>query len=253
MKFVLAGVVFLFGIGFIYMSINYGQHLPKAKLPFLVIGILLIAAGIGIPIPWARLFGKDKALPEEEIEVIAAEESASGKSTVRIPLTGVETPVKGKRCYLEATEDGIDLLDEAGELLTHIPSSEAETRIHFPSFWATKYLRIDWEKKYEPFYFEPRSDVIQQIRDLLQVALELHPEEVLASMRAKGWTSLLAGGVALIAGIAITMATLSMAKPGGTYYVMTGLLGIGLAGICRGTYWLIRAAKLSSQLQKQEK
>ncbi|OWK37832.1 hypothetical protein FRUB_06952 [Fimbriiglobus ruber] len=196
---------------------------------------------------WTQLMARPAPLPEEEITIVEAKDSVTGKSTVRIPLNGIETPIKGQRCYLEATDEGMRLLDSGGEILTAIPAGEIVTRIHLPSFWGTSSLMIEWENKEEPFHFETKKDVVQQVRDLVAVSLKLHPEAAIEAMRKRGFYSLAIGGVCLALGVVVTFTSFAAAGANGRFYIMTGLLGFGTASLCRGLYWLVKAANLKSK------
>jgi len=242
MKTTIAIISILAGIGFGVLGINYGEFLPQAKIPLIVVGILGCLGGIAM-LFWPR----PAPLPEEEITTIEAKDSATGKSTVRIPLNGIETPIKGERCYLEAMDEGMHLLDSSGAVLTVIPAGEIVTRIHLPNFWGTSSLMIEWENKEEPFHFEAKKDVVQQVRDLIAVSLKLHPEAAIGAMRKKSVYSLAIGGICLTLGVVITIMSFANAGNNGRYFIMTGLLGFGTISLCRGLYWLIKASNLKGK------
>ena len=115
---------------------------------------------------WSCLRGHGEELVDEPVEVVKAEDSPTGKSIVRIPLDGVEKPVKNQRCYLEASDGVVTLLDSNGGIPTVIPKGEAITRIRFPAFWSTSYLMIEWENKNTPFLFNAKKGIVRLLRHL---------------------------------------------------------------------------------------
>jgi hypothetical protein len=105
---------------------------------------------------------------------------------------------------------------------------------------------IEWENKDEPFHFEAKKDVVQQVRDLIAVSLKLRPEAAIEAMKKKGFYSLAIGGACLTLGVVVTVTSFVRAGDNDRYYIMTGLLGFGTASTFRGIYWLVKAAKLNS-------
>ncbi len=248
---VLGVIGILSGVGFGFIAVSYGDALPQAKIPFLIFALVLIVGGVALMMPWHKILGTGEKAPEEEIEVINAKDSPSGQSIVRIPLDGVDTPVKNKGCYLVATLDGMELLDTEGGVLTTIPIDEAITRIHFPSFWTTSYLKIEWEDKDLPYFFHPKKDAVYRIRRLLERSLKTHPEQVIATMRRKGIVGLLVGAGCLVLGIGITFVSFAAAAPNGRFFIMTGLIVFGLFSIGRGIYWMLQVSHHKSALARE--
>ncbi len=104
MNKVFAIIGILSGIGFGVLGVMFGEFLPQAKIPFIIFGAILTLGGVAI-LFWSKIAGEPEKLPEEEITITAAKDSPTGQATVRIPLDGLEKPVQGKRCYVEATAD----------------------------------------------------------------------------------------------------------------------------------------------------
>ena len=243
MNKVLGVVGILSGVGFGILAVQYGDLLPQAKIPFLVFAVVMVGGGIALFLPWSRLLGGRETLPDEAVEEVQAENSPTGKSIVRIPLDGVDSPVKNQRCYLEASSDSMTLTDADGNDLLTFPIEEAITRFHFPSFWSSSFLKIDSEDKDLPYFFHPKKEAVERVRQLIDRSLQTHPEKVIATMRSKGLINLIVGAACLVLGIGITFASLAWAPPNGRFYIMTGLIGVGTLAIGRGAYWILRASR----------
>ena len=61
-------------------------------------------------------------------------------------------------------------------------------------------------------------------------------------MKRKGSQSLLVGGVCLFLGIGITFVSFAAAADNERFYIMTGLLGVGVISLGRGIYWMMKAS-----------
>ena len=241
----------LSGVGFGYLAIAYGDLLPQAKIPFLGFAAVLVLGGIALFVPWSRLTGARQALPDEAVEVVKAQDSPTGQSIVRIPLDGAETPVKNQRCYLDASPDSMTLTDSDGNELLTYPIEEAITRIHFPSFWSTSFLKIDSDHKDQPFFFHPKKEAVERVRQLLDRSLVTHPEKVLATMRSKGLISLMVGAGCLVLGVGLTVVSFAWAPENGRFYIMTGLIIFGTFALGRGAYWILKAARLAPMVNSK--
>jgi hypothetical protein len=233
----------LAGVGFGVLAVEYGDFLPQAKIPFLIFAVVMVAGGIALFVPWGRLMGAPETLPDEAVEEVQAKNSPTGRSIVRIPLDGAESPVKNQRCYLEASPDSMTLTNSDGDEFITFPIEEAITRIHFPSFWSTSFLKIDSEAKDLPYFFHPKKEAVERVRQLIDRSLLTHPEKVIATMRRKGWVNLLVGAGCLLLGIALTLASLAWAPANGRFYIMTGLIGVGTLAVGRGVYWILKASR----------
>ncbi|QVL31869.1 hypothetical protein KIH39_24030 [Telmatocola sphagniphila] len=250
MNKVFAIIGILSGIGFGVLGVMFGEFLPQAKIPFIIFGAILTLGGVAI-LFWNKIAGEPEKLPEEEITITAAKDSPTGQATVRIPLDGLEKPVQGKRCYVEATAEGMQILDSENALLTQISAGEAITRIHFPSFWGKPTLLVDWESE-DPLVFEPKKEAIAQLRDLIEISLKMHPEAAREAIKKKALFYLGLGGLSLALGIGITLFSFNMAGPNGRYFVMTGFLGFGIFSILRGILWYTKLSKVTAAQKSVE-
>ena len=86
----------------------------------------------------------------------------------------------------------------------------------------------------------------------IEDSLDKDPEAAAAAMDRKANRDLLIGGGSFLLGSAITVATIALAAPGGTFYVMTGLLVIGAIEIVRGIYWKVQAGKQRILIEEEE-
>jgi len=164
-----------------------------------------------------------------------------------IPLTNAKKPHEGQVWQLRRTAAGFDLCDEAGELVAAIPAAEATYRFRFPSFWASvTYLEV-LTPEAGTFYFKPEKATVAAVREQVDEALGLDPAAAAKALRRKAWPALGGGLLMLVIGVGLTVAGYlnAVAKPqGGTYYVTTGLIGVGLFATCRGLMWYAKAGRL---------
>jgi hypothetical protein len=85
-----------------------------------------------------------------------------------------------------------------------------------------------------------KADQVQQLvqqgvaADVAQAQVAQAEAARAAALRAAGLKMAALGGVLFIAGVAITGATFALARPGGYYYVTSGLFVFGLIALARG-------------------
>ncbi len=94
MNKVIGIVCLLCGLGFGVLALKFGDLVPQSKIPFIGFAVVLVLGGLAI-LFWEKIAGKPAQLPEEKITVVEAKDSPTGKSTIRIPLDGIEVPIKG--------------------------------------------------------------------------------------------------------------------------------------------------------------
>jgi hypothetical protein len=164
-----------------------------------------------------------------------------------IPLTNAKKPHEGQIWLLLRTADGFELRDDANELVTAIPTAEAGYRFRFPSFWASvTYLEVQTPKG-DAFYFKPDKATVAAVKEQVDEALGLDPAGAANALRRKAWPALGGGLLALVGGLGATAYTYLQAaaqQGGGRYFVMTGLIGVGLFSTCRGLMWYAKAGRL---------
>jgi hypothetical protein len=165
-----------------------------------------------------------------------------------ISLTCAQKPNAGQVWQLQPTKDGFELRDAGGELVTTIPAAETGYRFRFPSFWASvRYLEILMPEG-GAHYFEPNKATVAAVKEQVDEALGLDPAGAAAALRRKALPALGIGVLALVAGLGTTAYSYMNAaarEGGGNYYVLTGLIGVGVFSLCRGLMWYARAARLS--------
>jgi hypothetical protein len=161
-----------------------------------------------------------------------------------VDLVCVPKLIAGEVWELCLERDGLALYDEEGELVTHVPMEEIALRVRFPSFWGgLRYLTIvDEAGLLLPF--EPRPKAVAKVRDLVNECIYHDREAVVAATREKGKRDLLIGSCLLVPGILLSVASYSATAPGGTFYIMGGLLLLGACEVLRGVYWWGKAARL---------
>ncbi|HEX4590013.1 MAG TPA: hypothetical protein VH120_08800 [Gemmataceae bacterium] len=164
-----------------------------------------------------------------------------------IPLTYAQKPFAGQVWELHRTGDGFELRDAGGELVTTVPAAEAGYRFRFPSFWASvTYLEILTPKD-GAHYFKPDKVTVAAVKEQVDEVLGIDPGAAAKALRRKAAPALGGGLLAIAAGLALTAFTYLQAATqpgGGRYFVMTGLIGVGLFSTCRGLMWYARAGKL---------
>jgi hypothetical protein len=164
-----------------------------------------------------------------------------------ILLTHAKKPYEGQVWQLQRTADGFDLLDADGESITTVSAAEASYRFRFPSFWASvTFLEVQTPDG-DTFYFKPEKATVAAVREQVDEAVGADPAGAAKALRRKAGPALGGGLLALGAGVALTAFTYmqAAAQPGGgRYFVMTGLIGVGLFATCRGVMWYVKAGHL---------
>ena len=167
-----------------------------------------------------------------------------------VRLTCATKPHVGEKWLLKRTRKGLLLLDEEENKILLIPAGEANLRIHLPSFWASRYLVIDAED--EPLLFEPNQKAMAKVRALIEDCADTDPEATAAAYWKKAIRDLLIGGGSFLLGMIITCASFFIAAPDEKFYVMTGLLLVGLVEIIRGIYYAIKSNQYSRMMATDE-
>ncbi len=167
-----------------------------------------------------------------------------------IKLVSVRKPA-GAIWHLDRDEDGLVLCDENDNVVLSMTAAEAITRIHMPSFWASRYIVIDPDRG-EILTFEPKPKSVSQLRELLEECRDEDPGATAAVIRHKATRDLLIGGGALLLGVVVTAVSFATAAPGGTFLVMTGLLGVGVFKIIRGIYGMAKAGNQARRVNDQD-
>jgi hypothetical protein len=164
-----------------------------------------------------------------------------------IPVTNAKKPHEGQIWQLQRTAAGFDLCDDAGEIVTAIPAAEAGYRFRFPSFWASvTFLEVQTPEG-GTFYFKPEKATVAAVREQVEEALGVDPAGAAQALRRKALPALGGGLLAMVVGGGLTAYTYMQAaaqQGGGRYFVMTGLIGVGLFATCRELMWYARAARL---------
>jgi hypothetical protein len=164
-----------------------------------------------------------------------------------IPLTNAKKPHEGQIWQLRRTTAGFDLCDDAGEVVTAIPAAEAGYRFRFPSFWASVASLEILPPAGGTFYFKPEKATVAAVREQVDEALGVDPAAAAQALKHKALPALGGGLLAMAAGGGLTAYAYVQAaaqQGGGRYFVMTGLIGVGLFSTCRGLMWYAKAARL---------
>src|SRR5690242_5379515 len=77
---------------------------------------------------------------------------------------------------LRATDDGLVLYDDEGEVVTEIPNADVPLRIKFPSFWASIRNLIILDDQNCPLEFQPDPKSVARVRKLIDECLCRDPE-----------------------------------------------------------------------------
>jgi hypothetical protein len=169
-----------------------------------------------------------------------------------VRLTCATKPNVGEKWLLERRRKGLLLLDGDEKVVTSIPAGEAGLRILFPSFWASRAKLVITGDRGKLLLFEPGKKTVAKIRGLVEDCIEADPEAAAAAYTSKAIRDLLIGGGSVVLGLIVTAASFIFAAPDGKFYVMTGLLGVGLVEIIRGIYFSIKASRLSQLAESDE-
>lgn len=160
-----------------------------------------------------------------------------------VSLIYSEKPHKGEKWTLEQTSEGLNLYDQEDQLVTLIPNVDAGQRVKFPSFLASvaKLTIIDDDKNYH--LFESDKETLAQVREMVTARLS---QAGSAPLRKKALREMMIGAGLFVLGLALTIVSLLSADPGGRFFVMTGLLVFGFAGMVKGAYDYVKAGKFGS-------
>jgi len=192
--------------------------------------------------PVKKFRNKNRTADDEDF---AANETHSEQQGDRPQREAIELVIKypskrkGQTCFLSLEDDEVVLRDGEDEVLTSFPAAEANQVIRLPNIIDNANIVIG-----EDLAFEPKPEAVRAVRELIDDCLHANPEAASAAMRRKGIRDLIIGSVAFLLGIGITVWTFVSAPPGGTYYVMTGLIVVGIFEIIRGIYWMAKAGEV---------
>ncbi len=166
----------------------------------------------------------------------------------KVRLIRAEKPRKGTEWLLVTTRRGLQLRNEEDVAVLNVPAAEAGLRIKFPSFWASvRYLTI-LDEDGTMFLFEPDKKTVARVQELVAECLGDAGQDAVAALRRHANRSLLIGAGLFVAGVVLTIVSMMTAKPEGEYFIMTGLLGVGLISVVRGIYLHVKAGHLQSQV-----
>jgi hypothetical protein len=170
----------------------------------------------------------------------------------KIRLAFAEKARNGVPAFLEQSSDGLLVRDKDGKVLTAIPNDEASSRVRFPSFWASvsnlEFIKEDGN----PLQFQPEAKTLASVKEMIYGCIDSDPRGTAATYRRKATRDLLIGGGSFTLGVVITVVTMVMAPPEGSFTVMTGLLLVGLFEIGRGIYYWLEAAKHEKAADQDE-
>lgn len=169
-----------------------------------------------------------------------------------IKLIFAKKPRQGEVCYLKPLGEELALLDASDKLVARINRDEAMLRIHLPSFWSSRYIVIDGDDG-NVICFEPKPKAIEKLQAMFEGMASAEQSGGMAqACYRSGMRDLLIGGGSLVLGIILSVISFNLAAPGGSYWVMTGLIGVGIIEILRGISNLTKSDNLRRMASSQE-
>ena len=168
-----------------------------------------------------------------------------------IKLIFAKKPRKGESCFIKVAGDKLELLDSSDDLVASIDCAEALMRIQLPSFWTSRYIVIEDDE--ETFCFEPKPKAVERVRSLIKrLKSEGHTSGMAEATHRTGMWNLLLGAGLMVFGIILSVISYTLAAPGGTYLVMTGLITGGIILVVKGINYLSTADNLRRKMEKRD-
>lgn len=153
---------------------------------------------------------------------------------------------------LTLRDDGCILTDPFGVPWARFPKDQAQNRIRLPSF-AESVTDIQVYADNQRFIaFYQTKELADQIRSFYHQQLAASGPEAIQAERKKGWGMLVGGSVLAVLCIGLTLTGLIMtylSKSGGSYYVLTGGMIMGIMLAAKGRATLKSAAEAERRLQ----